>query len=160
MEIQRLSVFHIAACIPALVPMCVCGRVSFPRICLEMQLAGWGGGGGPRFSADSLQRGCTELSPGGSPGGSSGSCLTWQPSLMASHSSAGFPSHLGLRNARGVSGHSWFLLCKLPVCLLVSAFYLIDLLTFHSFVLDIDYMITDAFSVCILGFHVYNILFC
>ena len=96
MEIQRLSVFHIAACIPVLVPMCVCGRVSFPKICLEMQLAEWGGGGRPRFCADSLQRGCTELSPGGSSG---------QLSHLAAESD-GFSFHLGLRNAWDVSGHS------------------------------------------------------
>ena len=91
---------------------------------------------------------------------SSHSCLIWRLSLMSSHFTAGFPSHLGLRNARHVSGYAWFLVCKLPVCLLGSAFYLIDLLTFHSFILDIDYMHHNAFSVCISGFHVYSIRFC
>ena len=83
---------------------------------------------------------------------SSHSCLIWRLSLMASHFTAGFPSHLGLRNAWHVSGYAWFLVCKLPVCLLGSAFYLIDLLTFHSFILDIDYMHHKCLLCLHLGF--------
>lgn len=70
-EIQRLSGFHIAARILALVPVCVCGRVSFQGICLEMHPGGGGlRGGGPRFSqflynAAELCSPPTAASPGG-----------------------------------------------------------------------------------------------
>lgn len=97
-EIQRLSGFHIAARILALVPVCVCGRVSFQGICLEMHPGGGAVGRQASVFSVSLQRSRAVLS--------SHSCLVWRPSLMASHFRAGFPSHLGLRNALHASGYS------------------------------------------------------
>lgn len=71
-EIQRLSgISHRSTHILALVPVCVCGRVSFQGICLEMH-PGVGGAAGRRASVSQFLYNAAELcSPptAASPGG-------------------------------------------------------------------------------------------